>query len=244
MFEKLLLALQYELSRYNYEIPWNNIAHRLHPGSSGSAVVQQLARLRSTLIAEGHVVPPVVQRPGSGVVVDPRLRGYVRSDPHGPDTLATRPVLFTEPMDDLREGLPDAFTYQPRVDGKEEVDRLVKQRRAKKKNSASQARTISDGPDESVASGHPRAATTSKRLNTREARRNLLASIDDGTEIDEDLAAAIRESKRTTVRTARLDDNGNDNGNGTGLGYDFNGSVHGHVRFRLPRPCPWRSIHS
>ncbi|KAK1777875.1 hypothetical protein QBC45DRAFT_393832 [Copromyces sp. CBS 386.78] len=109
MAEKLLLHIQYECSRYRVDIPWDSIAHRLHPGSTGSAIHQHLNRLRSHLIAEGHLVPPICQKPGSRVFVDPHIRGYVRANQENPDDqLTTRPVRFDEPLEDRKFNLPDA----------------------------------------------------------------------------------------------------------------------------------------
>lgn len=109
MAEKLLLHLQYECSRYKIDLPWESAAHRLHPGSSGGALLQHMNRLRNMLVAEGHLVPPICQKPGSKVQVDPKIRGYVRRHESGPDTATTRPVLFSEPLDDRRFNLPDAY---------------------------------------------------------------------------------------------------------------------------------------
>ncbi|KAK3946306.1 hypothetical protein QBC46DRAFT_348892 [Diplogelasinospora grovesii] len=109
MAEKLLLHIQYECTRYKIDIPWDSIAHRLHPGSSGGAIQQHLNRLRANLIAEGHLVPPICQKPGSRVFVDSTIRGYVRKYPESDDFTTTRPVKFDEPMDDRRFNLPDAY---------------------------------------------------------------------------------------------------------------------------------------
>ncbi|KAM7209533.1 hypothetical protein V8F20_000271 [Naviculisporaceae sp. PSN 640] len=109
MAEKLLLHIMYECSRHRVEIPWDQVAHRLHPGSTGGAIVQHLNRLRGTLIAEGHLVPPICQKPGSRVVVDPHIRGYIRKFPETDDTTTTREVRFDEPMEDRRFNLPDAY---------------------------------------------------------------------------------------------------------------------------------------
>ncbi|KAH7626886.1 hypothetical protein B0T09DRAFT_376505 [Sordaria sp. MPI-SDFR-AT-0083] len=109
MAEKLLLHIQYECSRYRVDIPWDSIAHRLHPGSTGSAIHQHLNRLRGHLIAEGHLVPPICQKPGSRVFVDPHVRGYIRANQENPDDqLTTRPVRFDEPLEDRKFNLPDA----------------------------------------------------------------------------------------------------------------------------------------
>ncbi|KAK3315152.1 hypothetical protein B0H66DRAFT_606056 [Apodospora peruviana] len=110
MPEKLLLHIMYECSRHRVDVPWDAIAHRLHPGSTGGAIMQHLNRMRNTLIAEGHLVPPICQKPGSRVFVDPTIRGYIRKDPDSSDDmLSTRPVPFSEPCDDRRFNLPDAY---------------------------------------------------------------------------------------------------------------------------------------
>ncbi|KAH8878830.1 hypothetical protein GQ53DRAFT_814292 [Thozetella sp. PMI_491] len=110
MAEKLLLHLLYECSRHCVDIPWDAIAHRFHPGSSGSAIVQHLNRVRPALIAEGHLVPPVPLRPGARPQIDPTIRGYVRKYETDSDNLfETRAVPFSEPLDDRRFNLPDAY---------------------------------------------------------------------------------------------------------------------------------------
>lgn len=108
MAEKLLLHIQYECQRARIDLPWNSIAHRLHPGSSGAAIGQHLNRLRRELIAEGHMVPPLPQSRGGGTV-DSSIRGYVRLDMEGTDKETTRPVSFSEKLEDRRYNLVDAF---------------------------------------------------------------------------------------------------------------------------------------
>ncbi|KAH6622974.1 hypothetical protein F5144DRAFT_623048 [Chaetomium tenue] len=103
MAEKLLLNMQYELVQAGVEIPYDRIAHRLRPGSSGSAISQFLGRTRERLVAEGHLVPPV---PGS--IFRREVRGYVRRDPESDDLHSTRPVTFSEPLEDRLVSLPDA----------------------------------------------------------------------------------------------------------------------------------------
>lgn len=103
MAEKLLLNMQYELVQAGVEIPYDRIAHRLRPGSSGSAISQFLGRTRERLVAEGHLVPPV---PGS--IFRREIRGYVRRDPESDDLHSTRPVTFSEPLEDRLVSLPDA----------------------------------------------------------------------------------------------------------------------------------------
>ncbi|KAG6029050.1 hypothetical protein E4U41_000501 [Claviceps citrina] len=106
MAEKLLLHIQYECSRHKIALPWDAIAHRLHPGSSGQAVCQHINRLRRELVAEGHLVPPLPQK--SGTYCPPEIRGFTRQDVHGSDLETTRPVTFDEKIEDPKLNLPDA----------------------------------------------------------------------------------------------------------------------------------------
>ncbi|KAM0465159.1 hypothetical protein ACHAPV_002154 [Trichoderma viride] len=115
MAEKLILHLHYECVRHKVNIPWDAIAHRLRPGSSGAAVLQHVNRLRKELLAEGHMVPPPAQKASPLAPFDPSIRGYVR-DPSGDDKHATRAVRFDEKLDDAKINLPDA------LDALEEVD--------------------------------------------------------------------------------------------------------------------------
>lgn len=108
MAEKLLLNMQYELLRRGGQIPWQEIAHRLHPGSSGASVQQHLNRVRAELIAEGHVVPPQANTKVAGAKrVDPAIRGFVRMFPDSDDFKTVRPVRYEEGIEDLRFNLPD-----------------------------------------------------------------------------------------------------------------------------------------
>lgn len=65
----------YELTRQGVAIPYDDIANRLDPGSSGNALIQALNKQRDQLLAEGHLIPPTAQRddPLAGII-----RGYVR----------------------------------------------------------------------------------------------------------------------------------------------------------------------
>ncbi|UKZ80514.1 hypothetical protein TrVFT333_008275 [Trichoderma virens FT-333] len=56
MAEKLLLHIHYECARHKVNVPWDAIAHRLRPGSSGQAVLQHVNRLRKELLSEGHML--------------------------------------------------------------------------------------------------------------------------------------------------------------------------------------------
>lgn len=109
MAEKLLLHIQYECARHRSQVPWDAIAHRLHPGSSGAAVVQHLGRLRRELVAEGHLVPPMACRPGVKDNQDPEIRGFIRQDSGGGDQETVRPVRFDEHIEDRRVNLPASF---------------------------------------------------------------------------------------------------------------------------------------
>jgi hypothetical protein len=115
MAEKLILHLHYECVRHKVNIPWDAIAHRLRPGSSGAAVLQHVNRLRKELLAEGHMVPPPAQKASPLTPFDPSIRGYVR-EPSEDDKHATRAVRFDEKLDDAKINLPDA------LDALEEVD--------------------------------------------------------------------------------------------------------------------------
>jgi hypothetical protein len=172
MAEKLLLHIQYECNRFKIDLPWENIAHRLHPGTSGGAIVQHLARMRGTLVAEGHLVPPIMQKPGSRVQVDPNVRGYARRFMTGADTVTTRPVTFQEEFDDAKFNLPDAvdarqsaakmratqsaaipsYTPDPNdLDGDDDYEPSIKHRRstrAKKQTKYVEPEALSDGEEE------------------------------------------------------------------------------------------------
>ncbi|KAG5952024.1 hypothetical protein E4U53_001796 [Claviceps sorghi] len=122
MAEKLLLHIQYECSRHKITLPWDAIAHRLHPGSSGQAVCQHIHRLRRELVAEGHLVPPMPSQK-SGSLIDPEIRGYTRQNVDTNDLETTRPVTFDERLDDPKLNLPDA-AYLSDEDFDEEVEGL------------------------------------------------------------------------------------------------------------------------
>ncbi|KAF7559722.1 hypothetical protein G7046_g4436 [Stylonectria norvegica] len=111
MAEKLLLHIAYECNRHQIELPWNSIAHRMHPGSSGASIQQHMNRMRKDLVAEGHLVPPPLLRPGA-FTVGKEVRGYIRDQTDGNDKETTREVLFTEAVDDRRFNLPDAVEYK------------------------------------------------------------------------------------------------------------------------------------
>ncbi|KAJ4262658.1 hypothetical protein NW757_000910 [Fusarium falciforme] len=103
MSDKLLQVLVYECNRAKIRLPWDQVAHRLNPGSSGSSITQWLGRNRNDLIAEGHIVPPPLSPRA-----DRTVRGVMRADLDGDDTTTTREVLFTEPLYHPEYSLCDA----------------------------------------------------------------------------------------------------------------------------------------
>ncbi|RAL66362.1 hypothetical protein DID88_006031 [Monilinia fructigena] len=60
MMEKLILHIVFECRRANINLPWDKIAHRLCPASSGAAAQQFINKMRDVLITEGHLVPPPI----------------------------------------------------------------------------------------------------------------------------------------------------------------------------------------
>ena len=100
MIEKLMLHMWYELHRRGVEIPWNAIVHRLSPGSSGQSATQHLNKLRDTLVAEGHMVPPLCGKVSHRN--DPDIRGMIR-DMSQKDISAVRNVLWDELIEDRKE---------------------------------------------------------------------------------------------------------------------------------------------
>ncbi|QSZ33732.1 hypothetical protein DSL72_005303 [Monilinia vaccinii-corymbosi] len=101
MMEKLILHIVFECRRSGIVLPWNSIAHRLCPGSSGTAAQQYLNRLREVLITEGHLVPPPLAKTTD---YDSTIRGYIR-DMDAEDPKITRPVAWDEEVADLKESL-------------------------------------------------------------------------------------------------------------------------------------------
>ncbi|RYP07331.1 hypothetical protein DL765_009188 [Monosporascus sp. GIB2] len=113
MMEKCTLNFVYECMRTQVKIPWDDIAHRFHPGMSANALKQRFDRLRKELIAEGHLVPPTDISHG-------RLyRGMVRANqnPIDGDLKTTRIVHYEEPFLDSDFNLPDStnFVHNPSI---------------------------------------------------------------------------------------------------------------------------------
>ncbi|RYP90242.1 hypothetical protein DL770_003611 [Monosporascus sp. CRB-9-2] len=111
MMEKCMLNFVYECMRSHLKIPWEQIAHRFHPGMSANALRQRFDRLRKELIAEGHLVPP------NDISHASLYRGLVRANqnPIDGDLKTTRMVRYEEPFLDSDFNLPDStnFVHNP-----------------------------------------------------------------------------------------------------------------------------------
>ncbi|OIW27459.1 hypothetical protein CONLIGDRAFT_431549 [Coniochaeta ligniaria NRRL 30616] len=99
MVEKFLLNLEYECTRQSIAIPWDDIAHRFHPGATAAGVQQHFARLRSVMAAEGHLIPPKVPTKKDRGPVDSTIRGYLRRDIDEDGNVVVRPVKYAEPLE-------------------------------------------------------------------------------------------------------------------------------------------------
>ncbi|KAL7821437.1 hypothetical protein V8C44DRAFT_354073 [Trichoderma aethiopicum] len=106
MAEKLLHCLLYEIDRQNVKVSWEKIAHRLHPGASGSSCKQYLNRSRNSLVAEGHVVAPLYKR---GQAPDPTIRGYMRDVNPSDGSILVRAVGYGEYIEDPKVNESDAL---------------------------------------------------------------------------------------------------------------------------------------
>lgn len=159
MMEKLILHMHYECARHKLNMPWNAIAHRLHPGSSGAALLQHLNRVRRDLLTEGHMVPPLAQKPSLAAQFrEPNLRGYIRKFPHGNDTTTTRPVYFDEKIEDLKQSLPYG---EEALDGQTDDECELKEDQA-----AQQSSPVTPSPSQSVPVVTPTRAGHSGSLAT------------------------------------------------------------------------------
>lgn len=105
MIEKLLLHIYYESMRPGNMLNWDNIAHRLHPGSGGTAIQQHMPRLRKHVLQQGHMVPPPFTRQGRAVSKE--VRGYILDDNatevgEGSEGSQGRVVSWNEQIDDYK----------------------------------------------------------------------------------------------------------------------------------------------
>ncbi|TGO09939.1 hypothetical protein BTUL_0149g00180 [Botrytis tulipae] len=101
MAEKLIQCINYECRRQGLNIPWDDIAHRMDPGSSAAAAMQYINKMRETLIPEGHLVPPPFAKKNT---VNPKVRGIIR-DMKSDDPKATREVTWDEEIEHPKESL-------------------------------------------------------------------------------------------------------------------------------------------
>ncbi|KAK6825807.1 hypothetical protein PG987_013301 [Apiospora arundinis] len=105
MYEKLLLNMYYECGKMGVEIPWDKIAHRVEPGTTKDAIHQAMERLRQTVLAEGHMVPPEIG------IKDNWTRGFTRVYPDSfedADILYCRPVGWLDDIEHPKEKNPSS----------------------------------------------------------------------------------------------------------------------------------------
>jgi hypothetical protein len=102
MIEKLLLHVQYECQRQGVQIPWDKVVHRLSPGSSGATAQQHLNKVRDQLVAEGHMVPPLIGKLGAPAPDAPR--GFIR-DMSQNDPYVTKAVHWGDHVEDRKDSL-------------------------------------------------------------------------------------------------------------------------------------------
>lgn len=99
MVEKLLLCLEFECNRQGINVPWDDIAHRFHPGATGAGMLQHFARLRSIMAAEGHLIPPKLSTKKDRTPLDSTIRGYIRSKINDDGVVVVRAIRYTEPLE-------------------------------------------------------------------------------------------------------------------------------------------------
>ncbi|KAK7980010.1 heterokaryon incompatibility protein-domain-containing protein [Apiospora arundinis] len=105
MYEKLLLNMYYECGKMGVEVPWDKIAHRVEPGTTKDAIHQAMERLRQTVLAEGHMVPPEIG------IKDNWTRGFTRVYPDSfedADILYCRPVGWLDDIEHPKEKNPSS----------------------------------------------------------------------------------------------------------------------------------------
>jgi hypothetical protein len=103
MMAKLILHLQYECFKGGILLPWDKVAHRMSPGSSGPAIIQYLNKLRDYLVLEGHMIPPNMGK--SSIVHDSKIRGYIRDLDVENDPYAVKSVRWDDIIEDRKENL-------------------------------------------------------------------------------------------------------------------------------------------
>lgn len=123
MAEKFLLNMEYECSRQGIAVPWDDIAHRFHPGATAAGVQQHFARLRSILAAEGHLIPPKIptkKDKKDRAPVDSTIRGYLRQKVDKNGAIIVRSVKYTEPLEHPTFNRADAHDIRAYEDNEDD----------------------------------------------------------------------------------------------------------------------------
>lgn len=213
MIDKLVLIMVYECHRSGSKIPWDDIVHRLCPGSSGQAAVQHLQKLRDILLSQGHMVPPLMGR--RGVAVDETIRGYVR-DMDSAKPTDSRVLRWDEPYPDLKESLVVEGTVTGSGNYKRDknymnsgtttIEKLSKNADGSRRNrlpkelTNPQAKTVKEV--KTTATELRKSDRKAKRVmqklayNERDSSPDSVASIEDYEEVDSEFTLMIQRPKR------------------------------------------------
>lgn len=95
--EQALLAIVYECHVAGIKLPFDNIAHRMNPGSSGESFKQHLPKLREELLEQGFAVPPRITKRRDDQT---GIRVCVRDDTH---TDRERKIGWSEVVDEPKD---------------------------------------------------------------------------------------------------------------------------------------------
>lgn len=94
VFEILAFVIEFELHLDKVEIPWDRVAKRLAGiECTGDALKQAMAKRRDILLAEGHLIPPVLQK--NDILSKLIIRGYTR-DLTSDDPFTAVPVFWNQ----------------------------------------------------------------------------------------------------------------------------------------------------
>ena len=201
MNDKLLLIMYYELARHQIEVPWDEIAHRLHPGSSGGAINQHLNRVRLDLGGKGHMVPPAIPKTnGSGFSTDPTVRGYIREDDEDTGSVKLVPVKYNRVWEDRKVNLPDGFDATAKLLAAETMSKPSKKKRGASRASGSVAETPSA---RRIAVPYSRAK---KGGNSRAQAAIGPADMNSEPEIDPQATARRTRRQSSSVHVASIED--------------------------------------
>ncbi|EPE07443.1 heat shock protein mitochondrial precursor [Ophiostoma piceae UAMH 11346] len=193
MNDKLLLIMYYELARHQIEVPWDEVAHRLHPGSSGGAINQHLNRVRLDLAGKGHLVPPPIPKTnGSGFSTDPTVRGYMREDDEDTGSVKLVPVKYNHVWEDRKVNLPDGFDASAKLLAAEAMPKPSKKRGGSRTSGA-----------RSIAVPHSRAK---KGSNSRAQAAIDPADLNSDSEFDPQVTARRTRRKVSSKHVASIED--------------------------------------